>query len=58
MNASEPMAWLGFPEDQPTPNYDLVYSGTTRLPGYRYRPIYAPQNHPQAVRDRKGADTQ
>lgn len=55
---ADPIAYLGFPENEPTPKFDLVYSGTTRLPGYKYRPIYAPQSHPQAVKDRKGGSVQ
>lgn len=54
----EPIAYLGFPENEPTPKYDLVYAGTTRIPGYKYRPIYAPQDHPQAVKDRRGESVQ
>ena len=42
-----PMAWLGFPAG-PTPKHDLVYDGATRLPGYIYKPIFAPESHPNA----------
>jgi hypothetical protein len=54
----KPIAWIGFPENEPKPPYDLVYDNTTQLPGYRYTPIWAPQDHPCAVRDRKGAKVQ
>lgn len=58
MSEPKPMAWIGFLEDQPTPKYDLVYDNTTQLPGYKYRPIWRPEDHPVAVRDRKGAALQ
>lgn len=44
------MAWLGFPEG-PAPKHDLVYDGTRRLDGYRYQPVWRPEDHPCAVRD-------
>lgn len=55
---AEPIAWIGFPADQPKPKYDIVYSAATRLPGYKYVQIWAPQDHPQAVKDRKGESVQ
>jgi len=54
----EPVAYIGFPADEPAPKFDLIYPGSTQLPGYKYRPIYAPQDHPQAVKDRKGESVQ
>jgi hypothetical protein len=45
----QPMAWLGFPEG-PAPKHDLVYDGTRRLDGYRYTPVWRPEDHPAAVR--------
>jgi hypothetical protein len=58
MAEKRPIAWLGFPEDQPRPKYDLVYDGTTQLPGYRYTPIWDAKDHPSAERARQGAELQ
>lgn len=40
-----PMAWIGLPEGA-AHNYDMVYDGTRKLPGYRYLPIWRPEDHP------------
>ena len=34
------IAWVGFPKDQPRPDYDIAYDGATKLPGYHYVAIY------------------
>ena len=44
-----PMAWIGLPEGTPH-EYDMVYDGTRKLPGYRYLPIWRPEDHPSARR--------
>lgn len=58
MTEPKPVAWIGFPEDKPRPEFDLVYDNTTRLPGYHYAPIWAAKDHPSSQRDRKGAELQ
>jgi hypothetical protein len=58
MSEPRPIAWIGFPEDQPTPKYDVIYDGTTQLPGYIYKPIWHPKDHPSSQRARKGAELQ
>ena len=40
-----PVAWIGLPEGAPH-NYDAIYDNTRRLDGYRYLPIWRPEDHP------------
>lgn len=40
-----PVAWIGLPEGTPH-LYDAIYDNTRRLPGYRYLPIWRPEDHP------------
>lgn len=47
-----PVALLGFPAAFPVPEHDLIYPGCTQLTGYRYRPVWGIENHPDVRRER------
>jgi hypothetical protein len=49
MKEPQPVCWIGFPEGQPC-EFDIAYDNTTRIPGYRYSPIWALDDHPSTIR--------